>query len=61
VAALLNASHDPLAFPWQRAGSAFRAPLIASVNDALASDDRSAILALAGWLDADNNLGCPLD
>ena len=61
VAALLNASYDPLAFPWQRAGSMFRPPLVASVNEALASDDRSTILALAGWLDADNNLGCPLN
>jgi hypothetical protein len=61
VAALLNASYDPLAFPWQRNGSAFRPALIASVNDALASDDRAMILNLAGRLDADNNLGCPLN
>jgi hypothetical protein len=39
----------------------FRPPLVASVNEALATDDRSTILALAGWLDADNNLGCPLN
>jgi hypothetical protein len=31
------------------------------VNDALASGDRATILALAGVLDANNNLGCPLD
>jgi hypothetical protein len=31
------------------------------VNEALASNDRDTILALAGVLDANNNLGCPLD
>jgi hypothetical protein len=31
------------------------------VNDALASDDRATILAVAATLDANNNLGCPLD
>jgi hypothetical protein len=30
------------------------------VNDALASDDRATILAVAATLDANNNLGCPL-
>ena len=61
TAALLNASYDPLLYPWQRAGSTFRPPLVASVNAALGSNNRSQILALASWLDADNNLGCPLN
>jgi hypothetical protein len=61
IAALLNAAYDPLLYPWQRDGSAFRPPLISTVNAALTSGDRTTILALATQLDADNNLGCPLN
>lgn len=61
TSALLNAAYDPLFFPWQRDGSAFRPPLLATVNTALSSNDRDAMITLAAWLDADNNLGCPLN
>jgi hypothetical protein len=37
------------------------AEVIAAVNAALASGDRDTMLALAADLDADNNLGCPLN
>ena len=37
------------------------AEVIAAVNAALASGDRDTMLDLAGDLDADNNLGCPLN
>jgi hypothetical protein len=37
------------------------AEVVSMVNDALASNDRATILALAAVLDANNNLGCPLD
>jgi hypothetical protein len=54
VAALLNAAHPGVDFP--------RSPsdLIFGVNAALLSN-RDAMLELAEQLDADNNLGCPLD
>ena len=61
VAALLNAAYDPLLYPWQRTGSQFRPPLLATVDAALASGDRDTMLTLATWLDTDNNLGCPLN
>jgi hypothetical protein len=35
------------------------AELIDDVNAALASCDRDLMLALAGAIDSDNNLGCP--
>jgi len=54
VAALLNAAHPGVAYPRTTA------QVIASVNAALASNDRTTILELASALDADNNLGCPL-
>lgn len=55
TAALLNASHPNVSYP--------RPPstVIADVNGALASQNRDVILALAAALDADNNLGCPLN
>jgi len=61
IAALLNASYDPLAYPWQREGSAFRPPLLSTVNNALLSGSRTTMLSLAAQLDRDNNLGCPLN
>ena len=66
VAALLNAAYDTadgsgLLFPWRRDVASFGRPaLIPTVNAALLSTNRTAILALAAWLDRDNNLGCPL-
>jgi hypothetical protein len=55
VAALLNAQHPGVAFPRTTA------QVIAAVNAALASNNRTTILELASALDADNNLGCPLN
>ena len=54
VAALLNAAHPGVAYPRTTD------QVITSVDSALASDDRTAVLELASALDADNNLGCPL-
>jgi hypothetical protein len=55
VAALLNAAHPDIDYP--------RSPaqVIADVNAALASNNRNTMLTLASALDADNNLGCPLN
>jgi hypothetical protein len=55
VASLLNASSGSVAYPLTTAD------VISSVNAALASGDRAAILALATDLDNKNNLGCPLN
>ena len=67
IAAALNAAYDSpdgehLKFPWRREGTGFdgEPPLIPTVYDALRSGNRDTILKLASWLDADNNLGCPL-
>lgn len=54
VAALLNASHPGVSYPRTEAG------VIADVNAALLQS-RDTMLALAAQLDADNNLGCPLN
>jgi len=54
VAALLNAAHPDVEYP------SIVADVIAAVDAALASGDRSAMLELATQLDNDNNLGCPL-
>jgi hypothetical protein len=55
VAALLNSAHPDVDYPRTTA------EVIADVNAALASNSRSTMLALAAELDADNNLGCPLN
>lgn len=55
VAALLNAAHPDVAYPRTTA------EILADVNAALASNSRKTMLALAGELDSDNNLGCPLN
>ncbi|MDF2773050.1 MAG: type sorting protein [Geminicoccaceae bacterium] len=55
VAALLNASHPDVDYTMTTA------EVIAAVNAALASNDRDTMLALAGALDEDNNLGCPIN
>jgi hypothetical protein len=54
VAALLNASHPGVAYPRTAA------QVISDVNTALLQS-RDEMLALAASLDADNNLGCPLN
>lgn len=55
VAALLNSADSSISYPLTTA------QVIAQVNTALASGDRSTILALATLLDDDNNLGCPIN
>jgi outer membrane biosynthesis protein TonB len=55
VAALLNSAHPDVLYPRTTA------EIIADVNAALASNNRSTMLALASELDSDNNLGCPLN
>jgi hypothetical protein len=54
VAAVLNASHPQVGYPRTAAG------VISDVNAALLQT-RDPMLALAAALDADNNLGCPLN
>ena len=54
VAAALNSASPAVDYPLTTA------EVIAQVNAALASADRSTILALATQLDTSNNLGCPL-
>jgi hypothetical protein len=63
TAAYLNAAHEGVGYPWRRNAEGLdgRPPLVETVNDALASGDRSTMLALASRLDDDNNLGCPLN
>ncbi len=55
TASLLNSAHPGVSFPWTSAG------VIGDVNAALASGNRDQMLSLAAALDADNNLGCPLN
>ena len=55
VAALLNAASNGVEYPHSIA------EIDAAVEAALASNDRDTMLDLAGELDADNNLGCPLN
>jgi hypothetical protein len=54
VAALLNAAHSGVDYPRTTT------QIISDVNAALASNNRSTMLALATALDNDNNGGCPL-
>ena len=64
TAAWLNAAHDGVGYPWRRVGPGEdgRPGLVSTVNAAFASGDRATMLALAAWLDADNNLAeCPLN
>ena len=53
--ALRNASHQDVGYPRSTSD------VISQVNAALASQNRDALLSLAAQLDADNNLGCPLN
>ena len=55
VAALLNGAHPGVDYP------RYASDVIANVNTALASGNRDTMLSLAAALDADNNLGCPLN
>ena len=55
VAGLLDAAHPNVNYPRMPAS------VISSVNSALASGNRDTMLSLASAIDADNNLGCPLN
>ena len=55
VAALLDAAHPGVSYPRTPAN------VISLVDAALATGDRDTMLDLAAELDADNNLGCPLN
>jgi hypothetical protein len=55
VAALLNAASPNVDY------TRTTAQVIAAVTSALNSDNRETMLTLASALDADNNLGCPLN
>ena len=55
VAALLNAASPDVDYPLTTAD------VIAQVNAALASNNRSVMLVLAAKLDSYNNLTCPLN
>lgn len=55
VASLLDASHPGVNYPRTPAS------VISDVNAALASGNRDTMLSLASEIDADNNLGCPLN
>jgi hypothetical protein len=55
VSALLNAAHSNVSYPRTTAS------VISDVNSALASGNRDTMISLAAKLDADNNLGCPLN
>lgn len=63
AAAWLNSAHDGLGYPWRRdsGGLDGRPALVPFVNGAIASGDRATMIAAAERLDADNNLGCPLN
>ncbi len=55
VAGLLNAAHSGVNYTMTQA------QIIAAVNAALASGERSKMIDLGGKIDDDNNLGCPLN
>jgi hypothetical protein len=55
VAGLLDSAHPGVNYPRSTAS------LIADVDSALGSHSRSTMLSLASAIDADNNLGCPLN
>jgi hypothetical protein len=59
VAAFLNAANSNIGYPYRR----FAAPglLYSQITAAIASHDRDQMTGLASWLDAANNLGCPIN
>lgn len=63
VAAVLNAAHETLEYPYRRNDPGFNGEpaIIPTVNSLLASGDRQAMLKFAADLDKANNLGCPLN
>jgi hypothetical protein len=67
TAAYLNAAYDApdgsaMFYPWRRYSANLGRPaLVPTVAAVITGTDRGAMLELAAWLDADNNLGCPLN
>lgn len=63
VAAWLNAANEGLGYPYRRwsGPSPDGNGIVADVNAAIASGNRSTMLSLATTLDQSNNLGCPLN
>ena len=59
VVADLNAAHEGVGYPYRRFGQP--GSIQATVNAALASGNRQKMIDTASWLDAANNLGCPLN
>jgi hypothetical protein len=59
AAGWLNAAHEGLGYPWRRNNDPGN--LVATVNAAIQSGNREAMLALAAEIDGLNNLGCPLN
>jgi hypothetical protein len=59
VAAWLNAANEGVGYPMRR----WSAPgnIVKTVNDAIASNDRDTMIAVAAMLDDLNNSGCPLN
>ncbi len=55
IAAVLNAANPGVNYPLSTSS------IVSQVNSALASNSRSTMLDLASALDANNNLGCPLN
>ncbi len=55
VPAVLNAKHPGVSYPRSHSN------IILDVNAALATETKSIMVALAGALEADNTLGCPLN
>jgi hypothetical protein len=54
VASVLNSLNPSIGSPLTRT------QIVSQVNAALISNNRTVILALAGMLDSNNNLGCPI-
>jgi hypothetical protein len=63
TAAYLNAATEGLGYPWRRSSEGLdgRPPLVPTVRHTLNTGTREDMIALATWLDTDNNLGCPLN
>jgi hypothetical protein len=62
TAALLNAAHDDLGYPWRRfEGPPSPSGFVPVVKSLLAGTNRDAMLKYAATLDKLNNSGCPLN
>jgi hypothetical protein len=62
TAALLNAAHDGLGYPWRRfTGPPAPSGFVPVVKNLVLGTDRDAMLSYASTLDKLNNSGCPLN